>query len=382
MSKHVFVLGAGASRDGGIPLTSEILKVGWVLLKDLSERLTEKHKEALKRKAKGEPPIKFVPASELDFLDFLGYQHQSTFQSIYTFLEQEFGWDNDLNNIPNIEELWGILDIATQTHANFGLTKSSDVKRALDLLTQYVLMGCRVEDEPKWHVVYIHRETNPYSAFVKKLPTNSTVISLNYDTWLDSAIRSAGKPIDYGSNFIPYQPEDLEIREKKKHETVELLKLHGSFNWLYCPTCNSIEDFGPFHVSNISAEQVDLWNVDADLPCRYDRTLREPVIVPPSLIKVYSNIHLTNIWRRAEEALHEADQITFIGYSFRGADIHVKYLFKQNISINPNVFMKGKSIVAVVNHSDDAIKTYQQWFGSGMAKTFKMDFSDYVDKEM
>ena len=384
MGKTVYILGAGASRDGGVPLTKEILRVGDHLAKDLSKRLEKKAEEARRRKEKGEPSFRLVSAGELDFLDYLTYSHLYAFNKIYDFLRWVFHWDGDPSNLPDIEELWGILEMASENHANFGYgtITSSDIKKALMALINYVLWGCRISDTPDWHVVYTHPQPNPYENFVKKLPEERTIISLNYDTWLDMAIRAANLPIDYGSNFIPYQPEDIELREKKGSETVLLLKPHGSFNWLYCPTCNQIEDFGLIHVSHIPIEQSPYGEIDVDLPCRYDKTLREAVIVPPSLIKKYRNSHLDIIWQKMSNELKTAEKIVFIGYSFRGADIRVKYAITQSLSVNHNRLYGDRLSITVVNRSDKAIKEYEPWFGKDEMNVLQNTFSEFVENEM
>jgi hypothetical protein len=388
VGKTVYILGAGASHDGGIPLTSEILKVGYQLVNDLSERLAKKTEEARIRREKGEPAFKLVSAAELDFLDSLDYGHLFTFSKVYDFLEHVLHWNKDPLNLPNIEELWGILEIASEKHANFEYAAnersntSLEIKKALTALINYVLWGCSVSDSPQWHVIYKYPKSNPYDDFVKNLPKERTVITLNYDTWLDTAIRSANLPIDYGSDFIPYEPEDVKLKEEKSSEAVLLLKPHGSFNWLYCPTCNLIEDFGLFHVSHIPIEQGPYHEIDSDLPCQYDRTMREAVIIPPSLVKRYDNPHLNNIWRRMAEELKIAEKIVFIGYSFSGADIHIKYEITQSLSVNKNrLHGKGFSIT-VVNRKDETIKEYERWFGEGKIRGLTKTFSQYIAQDM
>jgi hypothetical protein len=384
LNKTIYIMGAGASRDGGIPLTKEILRVGYQLISDLSKRLGEKSIEYRKRKERGEPVIKLVSTKDVDFLDYLGYNHLCTFQQVYTFIERNLHWNHDHELLPNIEELWGVLEIASEGNANFGYgrTTSLEIKNALTHLMNYVLWGCRVCDEPNWHVSYNLPTSNPYEKFVTKLPNERVIISLNYDMEMDMAVRKANLPIDYGSDFIPYQPEDTELKEERGSEAVLLLKPHGSFNWLYCPTCHLIEDFGLFHVSAIPHEHTPYGEVDADLPCKYDQTLREPVIVPPSLIKKYSNPHLERIWQRIGEELKKAKKIVFIGYSLGGADIHVKYLLRQALSVNYHELYEKGIFITVVNKSKEAIKEYERWFGKDKIDVFEDSFSNYVEKRM
>jgi hypothetical protein len=292
-------------------------------------------------------------------------------------------WNHDPELLPNIEELWGILEIASEKSANFGYgrTTTLEIKKALTLLLNYVLWGCRILDEPDWHVNYAYPTSNPYESFVTRLPKQRTIISLNYDMGIDMAIRESKLLIDYGSDFIPYQPEDIELREKGVKDVL-LLKPHGSFNWLYCPTCNQIEDFGLFHMSHISTEQTHYGEVDADLPCRYDQTLREPVIVPPSMIKKYSNPHLEIIWQKMSEELKKAKKIVFIGYSLGGADIHIKYVIRQALSVNYHELYEKGVLITVVNKSKNAIKEYERWFGKDKIDVFEGKFSNYVKEKM
>ncbi len=335
-----------------------------------------------------------IEKSELDFLDYLSQSHLSTFNKVYQFLENVLQWNNDPSNLPRLEELWGILELAGGKGANFeyganerGVT-SLDIKSALTSLINYVLWGCRVSDSPKWHVIYNRPKSNHYEDFVRNLPKERTIISLNYDTELDEAIRQAKLPIDYGSNFIPFSSEDIKLKTEKSSDAVLLLKPHGSFNWLYCPTCNRIEDFGLCHVSHIPLEQEGrglYCKVDSDLPCEYDRTLREAVIIPPSLIKFYNNPHLDLIWRKMAEELRLAEEVVFIGYSFGGADIYLKHLVLQSLSTNPHRFHKLKNenfSITVVNLSIEAIEEYANWFGKDNVHGIRKPFSEYVNEDM
>lgn len=382
-NKTIYVIGAGASRDGGIPLTSEILRVGYELIEEYWRRFNEKLSELSEMKKKGHKTM-LVSADTLNFLDYLHESQALNFNTVYSFLKSVLGWNGEPEYLPKIEELWGILEIASERNANFGYggQTSLEIKNTLLQLMYYVLWGCRVYDKPAWHVDYTFG-SNPYENFVKKLPKERTIISLNYDIQLDMAIRKAKLPIDYGSNFIPFHPKDIVLRNNKASKTVLLLKPHGSFNWLYCPTCNRIEDFGLFHMSQIPGEQIPYSKTDADLPCKYDQTLRKAVIVPPSLIKEYSNPHLENIWQRMAEELKNAKRIVFIGYSLSGADISVKYFLKQSLSVNYyEMYDRDAFSIIVVNTSKEAIKEYARWFGKDKIEVINDKFSKYVLENM
>jgi len=46
--------------------------------------------------------------------------------------------------------------------------------------------------------------------------------------------------LDYGIDFVNFERIN-DWKRPHKNKAVVLLKIHGSLNWLYCPTCNHIE---------------------------------------------------------------------------------------------------------------------------------------------
>jgi hypothetical protein len=103
----------------------------------------------------------------------------------------------------------------------------------------------------------------------------------------------------------------------------QLLKLHGSLNWLYCPTCNAMDLFpGEKIVTRLAHDA-------PNLVCQTCKEPRLPIVIPPTFFKVMSNFYLQQIWKRAEDILRKADHLIFCGYSFPDADLHFKYLLKR-----------------------------------------------------
>lgn len=113
-NKTLYILGAGASRDSGIPLTSEILRVGYELIQDSSKRLAERFaKMDIKEES---PTLKLSPILDSsNFLDYLNPIEISKLEKVYNFLRDVLGWNGDPDYLPEIEELWGILEIANQS---------------------------------------------------------------------------------------------------------------------------------------------------------------------------------------------------------------------------------------------------------------------------
>jgi hypothetical protein len=95
-----------------------------------------------------------------------------------------------------------------------------------------------------------------------------------------------------------------------------LLKLHGSINWYYSGT------------NKFPAEQ--LYSSDKDSEPETDLSL---FIVPPLLDKsnYYFHTSMNQLWFKAGEALRQADEVYFIGYSLPETDLSVRLLLNDSI---------------------------------------------------
>jgi NAD-dependent SIR2 family protein deacetylase len=153
-----------------------------------------------------------------------------------------------------------------------------------------------------------------------------------------------------------------------------LYKVHGSLNWLFCPTCNTV---------TLTPKDKGIIRLITDFQnsfCRSCESVIVPIIVPPTYFKDTSNVFLTLVWHRAEQALREVDHIAFCGYSFPDADIHIKYLLKRT-QTNPARRLRlsvcnnhpGKT-TAVAQEEE---LRYKRFLGAGVEYT-ERSFDDLV----
>jgi NAD-dependent SIR2 family protein deacetylase len=358
--RTVYVLGAGASAEGGVPLSSQILPVGLELLGALRERGG-------------------APAGDRGgpYLEGLVERHREAFAEVYAFIaccmQGAAGPEElDAGAMPTVDELWALLELARGHHARFGgAPKGADVgrvRRALMMLLYHVLVGCRVSAEEPALRVRFGPGPNPYEAFVRMLGPGDAVIALNYDTLLEAALRAVGRSVDYGVA--------TDRRERPGAEAVLLIKPHGSFNWLYCPTCGTLNDFGCRDVAHVAIELGD-----EQCPCPDDGTPREYIIVPPSLVKSYTNPHLSQLWSAAAMVLRACERVVFCGVSMADSDIYVKYLMKQATSLNPRL-REAPGRLVVVNRSNDDVLPYARIFGRRAVHSVVAPFSNYVEREL
>lgn len=145
--------------------------------------------------------------------------------------------------------------------------------------------------------------------------------------------------------------------EPQPARAVKLFKLHGSLNWLYCPTCISLTITPGTKSGSTIAENPQ--------PCASCQTRMIPIIIPPTYFKVMSNYFLQQIWREAERTLTQCSTLVFCGYSFPDADMHIKYLLKRvevNRGNTPEIFVFNSHRDKPGCEKEDEKKRYRRFF--------------------
>lgn len=295
MGKYAIFLGAGASASCGAPTQNNLLKEYF-----LNRRRKRFHYE-----------------NELE-------------RELATFFKFIFGIDvdhDDLNRVdfPTFEEALGILDIAVSKNEAFkefeeGSRTYNQENRVLFCREYLVFLMASILHDKLFHVQNNHR------TLINNLETYGLLkdcifISTNYDLLIDNAITKSTNmhySPDYGFKF-----DDFGFLPDK--EQIKLFKLHGSLNWLYCPTCNSFTYTGN---KKGVIELVRPSNPRRVL-CNKCESLLKAIIIPPTYFKQFSNYFISSVWFHAEKELRDVDKIIFCGYSFPDADLHVKYMLKR-----------------------------------------------------
>jgi SIR2-like domain len=170
---------------------------------------------------------------------------------------------------------------------------------------------------------------------------HNTVITFNYDTQLEGSLLNIGVPIDYGFGKSNVAYDESWNKAQGNNEKLTVLKIHGSVNWFQ--NDRELGDLTVYRSYN------DGYSKDAN---PYYRV----IIVPPTWRKDFSG-PLSDVWRSAIQALRSATRIIFLGFSFPDTDSHIKYLLaaglQENISLrniycaNPDVRVK-KSFFRIV----------------------------------
>lgn len=309
--KTAIFLGAGASAAEGAPMQSALFKD---YFKNVS---TEERKTDL----------------------YKGLQR--FFKGIFGInLGGEIKWGESPIEFPTFEEALGVLDLAEsrgETLRSFdSKTPNSNLNQIRMTRLYLVLAMSKVIAEGLEGKSQTERPHRILKANLesKKLLKKTIFISTNYDILIDIALTASGadaEKLNYGVEYV--NTHNAMAGPVVLPDAVPLFKIHGSLNWLYCPTCNVL------NVSKSKKSVLGLldsvgggnfYKTYARLTqCGFCRSILTPVIVPPTFYKDMSNVFLRTVWNKAENALRDVGHIIFCGYSFPDADMHIKYLLKR-----------------------------------------------------
>ncbi len=154
---------------------------------------------------------------------------------------------------------------------------------------------------------------------VSKLTDGDTIITLNYDTMVDSAL--------YRRGWNPKTGYAITGDTKRKVSwaaprfvpplNVDLLKLHGSMNWFVRGSDSNLKKIFDSKPVKITAPRSK----------GMKGFIRQ--IAPPIYGKIFEHPHWQRLWTKAFEALREADVIVVVGCSLIDTDFHLRALLSQ-----------------------------------------------------
>lgn len=180
-----------------------------------------------------------------------------------------------------------------------------------------------------------------------------TIITFNQDLIIEKSIESLKSITKYShvewSIKDTYEINFKEIKRVKRNprftethkpNSIRILKLHGSLNWIYnvrsgSDPKNSIRNpHGALYCANSTEIFTNLSHKNGK-----KRTQLIPLVIPPIFEKfsLYKN-HLNPLWSKAEEKISEATRLIIFGYSFPDGDFASKSLLRRSFFRNSNLF--------------------------------------------
>lgn len=385
-----YVLGAGVSKSVGYPLGSELF--------DAIDRYVRESGNCIDR-----------------------FDYRTDWENLRHWLE------SNTNPIiaqayrsKNIEHIFTVLDLATALRgaalwsAAFEGKTGEERKR---LSAEFDDFDNKIEDYQKYRSILLwalehyfawrhaedyagskEKEWNSLRAFGDKLEPGDVVITFNYDAALERVLLEQGKwsPKDgYGFELAFQESRYDEKPAWFDQSQIVVLHLHGATGWYrrpvfapgFQPTGSGgavpREVFGAAPLStNISLDPLfmrglGIFNVDACLPDLLPVSNERHVVLHPSFLKDYetdeTGSHVfPDLWRKAAQALREAERTYVVGYSLPRADVAALTLIVTNCKratacvINPTgrVKMRLGSLLQSGGRFDGAV-TFEEWVSLG-----------------
>jgi NAD-dependent SIR2 family protein deacetylase len=312
-----------------------------------------------------------------------------------------YGKEVDLSNLPTFEEILGVIDLAQERGETLAVSGDSTTivtsSVVEDMASTYGIPAIRL-----YFILLLAQATDPnstkyniafakstiHSGLIDKLQKSGTLsntffITTNYDIFAEDGLYKGGFAPYYGPDFryippkaiqMPTAPQELQDTLDKRPK-IDLFKLHGSLNWLYCPVCRvtRYKLVRPFVLEALG----DSWR---RVYCETCKSLGRPVIVPPTLFKSrdLTPDPLKQTWERAEKALMETEHLVFCGYSFPDADMHVKFLLK---SVQTKRSDRLKVTVLNRTPKSDEEGRYKRFLGANI-RYLGIAFDDFASNPM
>lgn len=310
MSKTVFILGAGASCEYGLPLISNFLERS----KELNDRTNaSEYKENYKKVTQAIANLQNV--------------NSKSFINIYNIEEvfSAFEMGRLINKLPGISTKEEIEQILVSTKRL--------IYETLDKSTALMIPS---RSEPPDACIGYKRLVEFINKKNRENIDACSVITFNYDLLLDYALYKQKLKVSYCLN---------EINEDKENQ-VKLMKLHGSLNWFMQE--NEKNDVVSLYLDDIFEDTKYYLNTGGEDKTFYIDPIKwlsgknyryngksiipEAILVPPTFNKMEKNERIVNVWRQASLELTKAENILICGYSHPETDIFFKYLFALGIS--------------------------------------------------
>lgn len=260
-------------------------------------------------------------------------------------LRKAFKQDLPVKGTPTMEQAFSLLYVAKDLPEIYktgpGRRQAAGARREIDdflrLLFPILTMLDRSNDG----------ETG-YDRLTSRLASTDALITLNYDTMLDSALHrrgwdpAKGYAIGGAKRKFKWKPRTLADGQAPLSPT--LLKVHGSANWF------------------VRGDVSKLKKVFASKPVRITKPRENELtdhmrqIVPPIFGKIFEHEHWRGLWTKGYKALCEAEVFVVIGCSLIDTDFHLRALISRVVRHRKDVQGTFDRLILV-----DRVKTRRKW---------------------
>ena len=196
---------------------------------------------------------------------------------------------------------------------------------------------------PSWLLRFVH-----WLHFQK-----AVVVTLNYDTLLESAISEISGGDCHPKQLVPFRFAAIEsvAGGDRQANSLELLKLHGSTNWRYSGRDSYSGEL-------IQWSGIGGWRKQWDGLAGAEKVGDSfPLIIPPVTEKsgYFAHHSVQYLWKRAGDALAAAKRIFCVGYSLPTTDLTIRFLLSDLAITHPVDFYLVNLPSALDHFNDDQI---------------------------
>ena len=298
MSSTVFIMGAGTSKCAGAPLMADFL--------DRAERLLQSDS------------VKEVADEFQQVFDAIGQ-----LQAVHSKAQLD---------IKNVEAVLTTFEMA-KTLGKFPGYNSEEIESLIKATKTLIFKT--LENTIKFPINNKGKISPPtphhdFADLLSRLLQEATpkqsvsIITFNYDILFDFALFFKGMSFNYGLDF------------DKNNDSIRLLKLHGSINWILNKPQNQIL---PWRLEDYFRDYSnEAWEKVSSVPIPIGSFLEkyedlhldfepEPVLIPPTWNKAFYHEKLSSVWKQAALELSQAENIIVIGYSLPETDGFFRSLY-------------------------------------------------------
>ena len=366
----VYFLGAGASCDAGVPLTSSILER---IRKQVRNKRGRKDLRRFIEQFAARPPRK----------NSVEPSYRAPIIELISLLDSSLKEGRPLDHYFTIDKLRKIRGELT-VEMSIVIEESKRNKGQLVRVPEAAWKQERGRRVAKYYKKFAQTvKPGLVDEEEENFENGDVIITTNYDTNVDLALYELVyrddveiSDLHLGSDFR--DPDTDQDAFSDTRRPLELLKLHGSLNWLYCPRCCRI--YVAAFVDNVRFLHENRKEYKDQKECFCKFSPLEPVIVAPSAFQEIANPHLISVWMRAYHALERSSRWVFAGYSLPPEDIAIRSLLYRAYSARKQMRRPiDVSVVALKGDRSWLKRRYDQLFSSEDVSYQPMPFREFVD---
>ena len=311
---------------------------------------------------------------------------------IREFLNTVFFWSEE-GALPTLESVFTFIDLSAENGHNLGKDYYPGKLRAVRRFLIYKIFTIldKTYAESTDGEAYIN-------GFIQYMGSTANYITLNWDIVLEKFLARSSLIVDYGINTQQIMVGAGRVKlcgsGRPLDDAVNVAKIHGSSNWVYCDNCKTLfydldEKVAKRVYAGIYVEDIKRFYLPGKTPNDLKEVIREYAslkecptckcslgthIATFSYRKSFRTNYFSNAWNSAEQYLSEAKKWIFVGYSLPDADFEFKHILKcaQMRGATP------KEIHVVVKSDIEAAKRFVTTFGKQNVQCFQEGLGAYT----